>query len=138
MSSYLIVPFFLCCALSVVQSAQQGVLAKLLLDLQCRLLQPPFLGSRVPFLLLFPCFRLIVGEEVELYGRVLPLSPCLVLTDDVVDGDVEPPDEQDRVDNAVVEIRDGMDDLLRGRRGMAQCLRAVNRTQAAEQTFKAL
>ena len=126
MSSYLIVPFFLCRALSVVQSAQQGVLAKLLLDLQCRLLQPPLLGSRVPLFLLFPCLRLIVGEEVELHGRVLPLPPCLVLTDDVVDGDIQPPDEQDRVDNAVVELGDGVDELLRGRRGKLQRLRVTS------------
>ena len=120
MSSYLIVSFFLCRAFGIVQSAQQGVLAKLLLDLQCRLLQPPLLGSRVPLFLLFPCLRLIVGEEVELHGRILSLLLSLVLTDDVVDGDVQPPDEQDRVDNAVVELGDGMDDLLRGRRGAAQ------------------
>ena len=69
--------------------------------------------------------NLIVGEEVELHGRVLPLPLCLVLTDDVVDGDVQPSDEQDRVDDAVVELGDGMDDLLRGRRGVVQCLRAM-------------
>lgn len=34
MSANLIVPVFLCCPFNVVQSTEQGVLAKLLLDLQ--------------------------------------------------------------------------------------------------------
>ena len=71
-------------------------------------------------MLLLLCLRLIVREEVELHGGVLLLPFGLVFADDVVDGDVQLPDEQDRVDDAVVELGDGMDDLLRGRRGAAQ------------------
>ena len=113
MSSYLVVSFLLRRPLSVVQATEQGVLAELLLDFQRSLLQATFLGSSVLFLLLLFGFRLIVGEEVELHGRVLPLSPGLVLADDVVDGDVKPSDQQNWIDDTVIELRDGIDKLTR-------------------------
>ena len=113
MPSNLIIPVFLRRTLGVVQATEQGVLAELLLDFQGCFLQPALLGSRIVLLLLFLGFHLIVSEEVELHGRVLPLSLGLVLADDVVDGDVEPPDQQDGVDDAVVELRDSIDKLTR-------------------------
>ena len=54
--------------------------------------------------------RLVVGEEIELYGLIHLLFGQF-LTDDAVDGDVQSTDQQDGVDDLVVELSDCLHDL---------------------------
>ena len=125
MSSNLIIPIFLCCTLSIVQPTEQGILAKLFFDFQGGFLQASLSGGSL--ILLFLLFRLclIVRKEVELHGGILLLPLGLLLWNDVVDGDVEPTDQQNRVDDAVVELADSIDDLLGRRRGVSQRNRSM-------------
>lgn len=66
----------------------------------------------------------------------MPLG--LSLGDDVVDGDVEPTDQQDRVDDAVVELADGIYDLFGRRRGVSQRNRAMGVFQGTLQPYQSV
>lgn len=110
MPSDLLVSLFGRGTLVEVQPSENGVFAVSLLDFQLRLLDATLLGES-RFL---PVDGLVVGEEVELFGRRGQREAVLV--DDVAGRQVEPSYQQISVHDALVELYDGVsDELRRGR-----------------------
>ena len=86
MSSNLLIAFFRSCTFLVVEPFQDGVLAKALLDAEYGFLHLAFLFERGLFFVPLSFKFLVVGEEVELDGRVV--FACLRFFHDVVSGEV--------------------------------------------------
>ena len=100
MPSDLFVPFFAGRALHEVRALQDGVLPHPVLDADDRLLQTLLLVQLRLFLGFLFFQHLVIGEKIRLVGVLVGRD--VVLADDVVRHDRDPPDQQIRIDAVVV------------------------------------
>ena len=112
MSSYLTVPVSGGGAFLQVHALQNGIFSVLLFNGQHCLLTALFPLPRSRFLGAALFLRGVIGEKVQLLGSLLPGQGDL--RDDMIGGQIQPPDKKIGVYDAVVKRGDGTDDGLGG------------------------
>ena len=103
MSPYLLIALLGSSPLLEVQSSEDGVLSETLFNLQLRLLHTTFLLEPSLFLLALFVSGLIIRKQVELLWFFLP-DGKRVLRHHMISRQVQPSNEQVRIDDAIEEL----------------------------------